>query len=83
MGGAGTSVPPLDVLLPPLELLDEEELELLLLDEEPLEPDEVLVLCHPLDPLLDEELLDEEPDDPLDVELPPRLDEPPKLEDPP
>jgi len=24
IGGAGTSVPPLDVLLPPLELLDEE-----------------------------------------------------------
>lgn len=72
MGGAGTSVPPV-LLEPPLELLEEELLDELLLDED----DELL----PLDPVLpklddppdDDELPDEELDeldDPLDPELP-------------
>ncbi|MCC4231855.1 hypothetical protein LL253_04015 [Sphingobium soli] len=68
IGGAGTSVPPVLVLDPPVELLVEE-----LVDDELLVDDEVDEL--PVLPKLDE-LLDDEPDEPdEDDELLP--DDPP------
>ncbi|SER90362.1 hypothetical protein SAMN05518866_12417 [Sphingobium sp. YR768] len=76
MGGAGTSVPPV-LLEPPLELLEEELLDELLLDEEELPLDPVLLpvlpkLDEPPDEEelpLDEELLLLDPLDPLEPEL--------------
>lgn len=69
MGGAGTSVPPVLVLDPPVELLVEE-----LVDDELLVEDDVDELpLLPVLPKLDDELLDDELDE--DDELLP--DEPP------
>ena len=77
IGGAGTSVPPVEPPeLPPLEeLLDELEL---LLDEDPLEPLLVELPDEPLEPVLDEvppkleePLLPPNEDDPDDPELEP------------
>lgn len=84
IGGAGTSVPPLELLEPPDELEDEDEDEELL--EELLEPEEVLPPNEDeVDPPKLDELLDEELDDELDEDDPPELEEPlePELPDEP
>ncbi|WP_370308429.1 hypothetical protein [Sphingobium abikonense] len=72
MGGAGTSVPPVLVLDPPVELLVEE-----LVDDELLVEDDVDELpLLPVLPKLDDELLDDELDE-LDEDDELLPDEPP------